>query len=86
MSTALHKKLRITSDTAIRTVHAPSDYARPSAHCPLAPTITKAITKAHAFAHLFVMNKAELEKDIIKVVSTGAFEKLLAWLKNPSGR
>lgn len=84
MSTALQKKLRITAGTAIRTVNAPADYAKTLGKLPAGASITKGIMKGHAFIHLFVKDKAELEKHIAKTGAALAPDALL-WIGYPKG-
>jgi hypothetical protein len=84
MSLALQKKLRLTPGTAIRTVNAPADYAKTLGALPKGTTITKGITKAHAFIHIFVKNQAELEKEIFKTTKALAPKGLL-WIAYPKG-
>ncbi len=84
MSLALQKKLRLTPDTAISTVHAPAGYAKILGALPKGTTITKGITKDHAFIHLFVKNKAELLKEIFKTTKALAPNGLL-WISYPKG-
>lgn len=84
MSLVLQKKLRITPGTAIRTVNAPMSYATTIGRLPKDASITKGITKDHAFIHLFVQNKSELEKEIIKTTKALAPNGLL-WISYPKG-
>jgi hypothetical protein len=80
----LQKKLRITPGTPIHTVNAPADYARTLGALPKGATITKGITKDHDFIHLFVNDKAELDRWIIKVTKALAPDALL-WISYPKG-
>ncbi len=84
MSLALQRKLRLAPSTAIRTVHAPADYAKTLGALPKGTTITKGIKKDHAFIHLFVKNKAELEKEVLKTTKALAPNGLL-WISYPKG-
>lgn len=84
MSTALQKKLRITPGTSIRTVNAPADYAKILGALPKGVSITKGITREHAFIHLFVKDKAELEKLFAGCAKALASEGLL-WISYPKG-
>src|SRR5262245_53744622 len=84
MSLALQKKLRIASGTAIRTLNAPADYAQTIGRLPKGATITKGATKGHDFVHLFVKNKAQLEKDFPKAAKALAPDGLL-WISYPKG-
>ncbi len=84
MSVTLQKKLRITTGAAIRTVHAPADYATNLGKLPKDVTITKGIAKDHGFIHLFVRNKPELEREIFRCAKALAPEGLL-WISYPKG-
>lgn len=84
MSLALQKKLRIAAGTAIRTVNAPADYAKLIGALPTGASITKGITKGHAFVHLFVRNKADLEKQYSRTAKALAPDGLL-WISYPKG-
>ena len=84
MSLDPQKKLRITAGTSIRTVHAPVHYAKTIGALPKGATITKGITRSHGFIHLFVKNKAELEREIDKAAKALAPDALL-WISYPKG-
>lgn len=85
MSQALQKKFRIIEGTAICTVNAPANYAEALGPLPKGASITKGITKGHAFIHLFVKNKAELEKEFPKVAKASAPAGLI-WISYPKGK
>lgn len=84
MSATLQQKLRITAGTVIHTVNAPADYDRTLGKLPTGARIRQGITKGHAFIHLFVKNKAELEREIPKVAKAVAPDGLL-WISYPKG-
>ena len=84
MSESLQKKLRVNSGTAIRTVNAPADYAKTIGKLPKDASISTGITKSHGFIHLFVKNKAELEREIDKSAKALAPDALL-WISYPKG-
>ncbi len=84
MSDALQKKLRITAGTTIRTVNAPADYAKTIGKLPKGAEITKGVTKSHDFVHLFVKDKAELERTFFKTAKALAPDGLL-WISYPKG-
>jgi len=79
----LSKRLRITEGTAIIALHAPADYKKTLGALPKGVTISNKLAKS-GFIHLFVKNKAELEKEIVKT-----WEKLndegLLWISYPKG-
>lgn len=84
MSLPLQKKLRITDSTTVVALHAPKDYAKILGKLPKGVTIVNKLGKSHAFIHLFVKNKAELEKEILKTTKALAPEGLL-WISYPKG-
>lgn len=84
MSEALQKKMRVAAGTTIRTVNAPTSYAKTIGKLPKGASITKGVTKAHDFVHMFVKDKAELEKIFFKTAKTLAPDGLL-WISYPKG-
>jgi hypothetical protein len=80
----LAKKLKLKENTAILTIHAPADYRKTLGTLPKGVTISDKPGKVNEFIHIFVKNKAELEKNIFKAI------KLLApggiiWISYPKG-
>lgn len=84
MSEALQKKMRVTTGITIRTVNAPTSYTKTIGKLPKGASIAKGVSKAHDFVHLFVKDKAELEKIFFKTAKTLAPEGLL-WISYPKG-
>lgn len=84
MSTPLLKKLRIGEGTTIVALNAPSDHRATLGELPKGTEIKKALTKDHAYVHLFVRDKVELESWLPKVKKALAPEGLL-WISYPKG-
>lgn len=84
MSEALQKKMRVTTGITIRTVNAPTSYTKTIGKLPKGASIAKGVSKAHDFVHLFVKDKAELEKIFFKTAKTLAPDGLL-WISYPKG-
>ncbi len=84
VSLALQKKLRITEGTSVIALNAPSDYAKTLGKLPKGATIANKLGKSHGFIHLFVNNKAELEREVFKCAKELAPEGLL-WISYPKG-
>jgi len=84
MPGTLQSRLRIVPGTAIRTLNAPADYARTIGGLPAGASITRGVTKGHAFIHLFVQDKAGLEAVFFKAAKALAPEGLL-WISYPKG-
>lgn len=84
MPSTLQQKLRIGPGTAIRTLNAPAHYASLLGRLPKGATITKGVTRGHAFIHLFVKDRAEVERHVPKAVKALATEGLL-WISFPKG-
>lgn len=64
----LWKKMKLQEGTTIIAVNAPSDYKKILGELPQSVTIKNKPEKENDFIHLFVKNKAELEKEIVKVI------------------
>jgi hypothetical protein len=79
------KKLRITEDTVIVALNAPRDYRTLLRGLPPSVVIKDAITGKHAFIHLFVKNKAELERELVRTARALEPDGLL-WISYPKGR
>src|SRR5262245_31484826 len=84
MSEALQKKLRLAEGTPIVALNAPKDYAKTLGKLPKGTSITNKLGKSNSFIHLFVNNKAELEKQIVKACAALAPEGLI-WISYPKG-
>jgi hypothetical protein len=84
MAASLIQKLRITEGTTIVAVNAPANYRDVLGILPTGATIKKSATKDHAFVHLFVRDRTELETWLPKVKKTLAPEGLL-WICYPKG-
>lgn len=82
--TTLVQKLRIKPGTAVRTVNAPPYYSATLGALPEGATIAKGVIKGHAFIHLFVKDKATLEKEFDRVRAALAPGGLL-WIAFPKG-
>ena len=81
---ALQKKLRLTEGTTIVALNAPTNYANTLGKLPKGVTIMNKLGKSHGVIHLFVNNKAELEKRIFKACAALAPDGLL-WISYPKG-
>jgi|ERR1043165_2748694 hypothetical protein len=82
--TMLAKKLKLKENTTIITINAPADYKKSLGALPKGVTISTKPAKENEFVHIFVKNKANLEKNIFKAI------KLLApggmiWISYPKG-
>jgi hypothetical protein len=64
----LSKKLKLKEGTEIIALHAPADYKKIMGTLPKGVSIKNKISGKHDFIHLFVKNKAELEKEIFKTI------------------
>ncbi|MEO8588086.1 MAG: YdeI/OmpD-associated family protein [Flavobacteriales bacterium] len=81
---ALVEKLRVTEDTMIVALHAPASYARTLGRLPKGASIKSRPGRSNAFIHLFVKNKAELEREIEQTCAALAPGGLL-WIAYPKG-
>lgn len=80
----LIKKLRIQPGTTIVTLNAPSTYAATLGKLPEGASIKNRLQKTNDFIHLFVQNKAELEKKFSSAAAALAPGGLL-WISYPKG-
>ena len=80
----LLKKLRIKEGTAIVALNAPANYAKTLGKLAKGASIVTKLGKAHAFIHLFVQNKAQLEMEITKACAALAPDGLI-WISYPKG-
>jgi hypothetical protein len=80
----LSKKMRIAENTEIATVNAPADYKKRLGALPKGVTIKNKPGGKNDFIHLFVKDKAELEKEIFKTAAKLNPNGLL-WISYPKG-
>ncbi|HMC98458.1 MAG TPA: YdeI/OmpD-associated family protein [Flavobacteriales bacterium] len=81
---SIQQKLRITEGMTIVALHAPPDYSKILGKLPKGTRIATRLGKSNPFIHLFVKNKAELEKEIERTHATLAPGGLL-WIAYPKG-
>jgi len=80
----LSKKLRLQENTTIVALNAPADYKKSLGALPKGVTIINKPGRSNDFIQLFVKDKAQLEKEIVKVTKTLAPGGLL-WITYPKG-
>lgn len=80
----LLKKLRITEGLEIIALNAPDDYKKALGTLPRGVTIKTKVSAKPSFVLLFVKNKAELEKQVVKIFDALKKEGLL-WIVYPKG-
>jgi hypothetical protein len=80
----LAKKLRIKEGTAVVALHTPEGYKNTIGELPEGASIKNKLAAQNDFVHLFIRNKAQLEKEIFKVcevMNPGG----LVWISYPKG-
>ena len=78
----LSKKLKLKENTEIIALNAPASYKAALGDIPEGVTIKKELKSGHEFIHLFVKNKAELDRQIpatVKALKPGG----LLWISYP---
>ncbi|MFL5762411.1 MAG: YdeI/OmpD-associated family protein [Bacteroidia bacterium] len=80
----LAKKLKLGENMTIVTMNAPADYKKSLGALPKGTKVTDKPAKANEFIHIFVKNKAELEKNIARAVKLSAPGGLI-WISYPKG-
>ncbi|MEO8069087.1 MAG: YdeI/OmpD-associated family protein [Flavobacteriales bacterium] len=82
---SLAEKLRVTEGIVVVTVNAPTNYAEMLGKLPKGVWITDGLGRGkHAFIHLFVKNKSELERDFQRCAKALVPDGLL-WIGFPKG-
>ncbi len=83
MALSLAQKLRIKEDTTLLTIHAPAGFSAQIQPLPLRVKIS-GNAKDYAQVHWFVKNKAEVEKDLDKVLGL-LKDEIVCWIYYPKG-
>ena len=83
MSTSIAKKLRIKEHSSLLTVNAPKNFAKQMGPIPAGVKIS-ATAKKYNQVHWFVMNKAQLEKEMSKLMKLLQPE-VIVWVYYPKG-
>ena len=81
----LLKKLRIKPSTTIVAINAPADYTRSLGRLPAGVSIAGKSRGPHPFIHLFVRNKAQLQREIIAACKSLEPDGLI-WISYPKSR
>lgn len=80
----LSKKLRLTGHAELVVIHGPASYRQTIGDLPGDVKIRTTLGKNHPFIHVFVKNKAELEKNIKNLAAATAPGGSL-WISYPKG-
>lgn len=83
MATAPAQKLKIKEGYRLLTLNAPADFARDLAPAPTGLTISPTL-KSFDQVHWFVLNKAQLEKELDKILKLVKGE-VVCWVYYPKG-
>ena len=83
MATSIAQKLKIKEGFALRTINAPADFKKLLA--PLPDDVSMSPTaKNYQQIHWFVLNKAQLDKELLKVMDL-VKKDVLCWVYYPKG-
>lgn len=80
----LWKKLKLKEGTTVVALNAPADYKKSLGELPKGVTIKNKPDRSNDFIQLFVKDKAQLEKEIVKVTKTLSSGGLI-WITYPKG-
>ena len=83
MATPLSKKLRIAANTTLLTINAPADFRKTLNDLPDGVTISST-AKKYDQVHWFVKNKAQVEKEMNRVIKL-LKDEVIAWVYYPKG-
>ncbi|MEO8404739.1 MAG: YdeI/OmpD-associated family protein [Chitinophagaceae bacterium] len=83
MANTISQKLRIKEGSSLLTFHAPADFKKSLIGLPAKVTISDA-AKSYDQIHWFILNKAQLEKEMNKVLKLVKDEVVL-WMYYPKG-
>jgi hypothetical protein len=83
MATSIPEKLKIKAGYTLLTVNAPGDFKNQLGKLPAEVTVTTN-SKAYQQIHWFVLNKAQLEKELSRVMKL-LREDVIVWVYYPKG-
>ena len=83
MATPLAQKLKIKEGFTLRTINAPADFKKELGPLPAAVSISPTVKNFHQI-HWFILNKAQLDKELLKVMPL-VKDDILCWCYYPKG-